>query len=84
MKCVSVLAYRVIRLCLRRLIDIGVIMLGSRLTESDRQRLLEVFAVWDNAMLMEVVWLIEKMIRDRRKCLTRRNEGGSSRRSYVI
>jgi len=59
-------------------------MVGYRLSEADKERLLEVFEAWDNGMLMEVVWLIENLIRDRRKCLTMR-EGrvrGNARMSY--
>ena len=47
-------------------------MVGHRLSEEDQERLRVVFIEWDNAMLMEVVWLIENLIRDRRKCLTMR------------
>jgi hypothetical protein len=38
-------------------------MVGHRLNKEDKDRLLGVFAEWDNAMLMELVWLIEKLKR---------------------
>ena len=47
-------------------------MLGYRLSKDDEERLRDVFIQWDNAALMEVVWLIENLVRDRRKCLTMR------------
>lgn len=43
-----------------------------RLSKDDEDRLLEVFRQWDNAMLMDVVRLIENLIRLRRKDLTER------------
>ncbi len=47
-------------------------MIGHRLDSDDVERLTEVFVEMDNAVLMEVVWLIENLIRDRRKSLTMR------------
>lgn len=46
---------------------------GYRLSERDKEQLMAVFGEWDNALLMELIWLIENLIRERRLCLTERN-----------
>lgn len=47
-------------------------MVGYRLCEADREALAEVFDKMDNGMLREVVWMIENLVMERRKCLTAR------------
>lgn len=47
-------------------------MKSVRLSESDKDALMVVFRAMDNAMLMEIVWFIENLIRNRRKDLTER------------
>ncbi len=43
-----------------------------RLSDRDQCALLLIFRAMDNAMLMEIIWLIENLVKNRRKDLTER------------